>query len=103
MTVATHEDAPARARDLIFVKVPKQQLMWFGDTTTARRTYEVSIDALSNKGDEDLRPHRLDPGPRAGIPLLRPAGKNDGHAKLVVYSPGHRNRPIETLAVEVVG
>ena len=32
-----------------------------------------------------------------------PLAKKDGHAKLVVYTPGHRNHPIKTLPVEVVG
>jgi hypothetical protein len=32
-----------------------------------------------------------------------PLGKPDGHAKLVVYTPGHRHHPVKTLPVEVVG
>ena len=32
-----------------------------------------------------------------------PLAKKDGHAKIVVYTPGHRNNPVKTLPVEVVG
>jgi hypothetical protein len=32
-----------------------------------------------------------------------PLAKPNVYAKLVVYTPGHRHHPIETLPVEVVG
>ena len=31
-----------------------------------------------------------------------PLGRKDGHAKIVVYTPGHRNHPIKELPVEVL-
>jgi hypothetical protein len=37
---------------LTFVKEPKQQLMWFGDTTKRKRRYQVSIKRYSEKGAE---------------------------------------------------
>jgi hypothetical protein len=85
VTVATKQ-AP-RNSDLIFVKVPKQKLMWFGDTTTSRRTYEVAIDALSNKGMKSYARKVTIQGHEQAFLYYGPLAK-DGEAKIVVYRPG---------------
>lgn len=85
VTVATRR-AP-RNTDLIFVKVPKQKLMWFGDTTSKRRTYTVSIDALSAKGMESYKRSVTIQGREQAFLYYGPLAK-DGRAKIVIYRPG---------------
>ncbi len=89
---------------LTFVKEPKQQLMWFGDTTKRKRTYRVSIKRYSEKGA--MREFAQDvtiSGNQQAFLYYGPLGKPNGHAKIVVYTPGHRNHPVKTLPVELVG
>jgi hypothetical protein len=88
---------------LTFVKEPKQQLMWFGDTTKRKRTYLVTIKRYKAKGGlrTFARPVTISGNQQAFL-YYGPLGKPNGHAKLVVYTPGHRHHPIETLPVGVV-
>jgi len=83
--VATTKGPPRS--DLVFVKVPKEKLMWFGDTTTKRRTYTVEIDALNNKGMKSYTRSVTIQGREQAFLYYGPLAK-DGSAKIVVYRPG---------------
>lgn len=96
VTVATRR-AP-RNSDLIFVKVPKQKLMWFGDTTTARRTYQVSIDALNAKGMKSYTRRVTIQGHEQAFLYYGPLAK-DGVAKIVVYRPGKAKRKVQVIPI----
>jgi hypothetical protein len=96
VTVATRR-AP-RNTDLIFVKVPKQKLMWFGDTTTARRTYQVEIDALSNKGMKTYTRSVTIQGHEQAFLYYGPLAK-DGTAKIVVYRPGKTKQKLRVIPI----
>jgi hypothetical protein len=88
---------------LTFVKEPKNQLMWFGDTTKRKRTYLVTVKRYNKKGMRTFaRPVTISGNQQAFL-YYGPLAKANGHAKLVVYTPGHRNNPVKTLPVEVVG
>ena len=42
-------------------------------------------------------------GNQQGFLYYGPLGKPNGHAKIVVYTPGHRNHPVKELPIEPVG
>jgi hypothetical protein len=89
---------------LTFVKEPKQQLMWFGDTTKRKRTYEVRITRFDQKlASREFAQQVTIQGNQQAFLYYGPLGKKNGHAKLVVYTPGHRNHPVKTLPVGLVG
>jgi hypothetical protein len=92
-----------KGSSLTFVKVPKQQLMWFGDDTRAKRTYTVKIQRYTAKASRTFGRQVTISGNQQAFLYYGPLGKPDGHAKIVVYTPGHRNHPIKELPVEVIG
>lgn len=96
VTVATTKGPPKS--DLIFVKVPKQKLMWFGDTTTKRRTYQVEIDALNAKGMQSYTRSVTIQGHEQAFLYYGPLAKN-GTAKIVVYRPGEAKRKVQVIPI----
>jgi hypothetical protein len=92
-----------KGSSLTFVKEPKQQLMWFGDATRQRRTYEVKILRIATrKGGTETNFARAVTiqGNQQAFLYYGPLGKPSGHAKIVVYTPGHHNHPVKELPVE---
>ncbi len=89
VTIATRK-APPKS-ELIFVKVPKRKLMWFGDTTPKRRTYQVSIDALSAKGMKTYERDVTIQGKEQAFLYYGPLAR-DKRAKIVVYRPGKKGK-----------
>jgi hypothetical protein len=96
VSVATTKGPPKS--DLIFVKVPKQKLMWFGDTTTVRRTYEVEIDALNAKGMKSYTRSVTIQGHEQAFLYYGPLAK-DGTAKIVVYRPGKTKEKVRVIPI----
>jgi hypothetical protein len=93
-----------KGASLTFVKEPKQQIMWFGDDTKERRTYQVKIKRFSEKGVTRTFGRQVSiKGNQQAFLDYAPLAKPNGHAKLVVYTPGHRNNPIKTVPVELLG
>ncbi|HTT94229.1 MAG TPA: hypothetical protein VMF55_06120 [Solirubrobacterales bacterium] len=89
---------------LTFVKEPKQQLMWFGDDTQQKRTYGVRIKRYTaNNSMREFAATVTIKGNQQAFLYYGPLAKRNGHAKLVVYTPGHRNHPVEESPIEVVG
>ncbi len=88
---------------LTFVKEPKRQLMWFGDDTKAKRTYQVTIKRYTSKAGRTFGRQVTISGNQQAFLDYGPLGKKNGHAKLVVYTPGHRNHPIKELPIELIG
>jgi hypothetical protein len=96
-------DAP-KGSTLTFVKEPKQQLMWFGDDTTQKRTYGVRIKRYNEKGRQrEFATVVTIQGNQQAFLYYGPLAKKNGRAKLVVYTPGHRNHPVKEMPIEVVG
>jgi hypothetical protein len=96
-------DAP-KGSALTFVKEPKQQLMWFGDDTKQKRTYGVRIKRFNEKGHErEFATTVTISGNQQAFLYYGPLAKKNGRAKLVVYTPGHRNHPVKELPIGVVG
>lgn len=92
-----------KGSSLTFVKEPKQQLMWFGDDTKVKRTYQVKIQRYTSKASRIFGRQVTISGNQQAFLYYGPLGKPNGHAKIVVYTPGHRNHPIKELPVEVIG
>jgi hypothetical protein len=93
-----------KGASLTFVREPKNQIMWFGDDTKSSRTYVVKIQRFSEKGVTRIFGRQVTiSGNQQAFLDYGPLGKENGHAKLVVYTPGHRNRPIRTLPIELIG
>ena len=92
-----------KGSSLTFVKEPKQQLMWFGDDTKAKRTYTVKIQRYTSKASRVFGRQVTISGNQQAFLYYGPLGKPNGHAKIVVYTPGHRNHPVKELPVEVIG
>ena len=90
-TVTVAARGSARGSTLTLVKVPKQKLMWFGDTTTRRRTYEVSIDRLNARGLKNFTRTVTIQGHEQAFLYYGPLAR-DGTAKIVVYRPGKRGK-----------
>ncbi len=88
--------APKGSR-LIFVKEPKQQLMWFGDTTTRRRTYRLTLDKFTRSGSETFARSVSIAGNQQAFLYYGPLSESKGVAKIVVYTPGHKNHPVKTI------
>ncbi len=102
ITVAGLE-AP-KGSSLTFVKVPKQQLMWFGDDTKQKRTYGVRIKRFDEKGRERQFATTVTiSGNQQAFLYYGPLAKKNGRARLVVYTPGHRNNPVKELPIEPAG
>lgn len=96
-------DAP-KGSALTFVKEPKQQLMWFGDDTTQKRTYGVRIKRYNEKGRErEFATTVTISGNQQAFLYYGPLAKKNGRARLVVYTPGHRHHPVKELPINVVG
>lgn len=96
-------DAP-KGSALTFVKEPKQQLMWFGDDTQQKRTYGVRIKRYNEKGQQrEFATTVAIKGNQQVFLYYGPLAKKNGLAKLVVYTPGHRNHPVKEMPIEVVG
>jgi hypothetical protein len=103
-TVSVAALGAPKGSSLTFVKEPKNQLMWFGDATKRKRAYEVTVKRFTSNGASRTFARALTiSGNQQAFLYYGPLAKKDGHAKLVVYTPGHRNHPIKTLPVEVVG
>ncbi|HEX3736395.1 MAG TPA: hypothetical protein VHV53_02545 [Solirubrobacterales bacterium] len=77
--------------------------MWFGDTTKRKRTYGVRIKRFTSKSVREFAQVVTISGNQQAFLYYGPLAKPNGHAKLVVYTPGHRHHPIKELPVEVVG
>ena len=92
-----------KGSSLTFVKVPKQQLMWFGDDTKAKRTYGVKIKRYDLKAEPQFGRQVTISGNQQAFLYYGPLGKPNGRAKIVVYTPGHRNHPVKEMPIEVVG
>ncbi len=92
-----------KGSSLTFVKEPKRQLMWFGDATRQRRTYEVTIKRFTAKGMRTFARPVTIAGDQQAFLYYGPLAKPNGHAKIVVYRPGHRHHPIKVLPVEFAG
>jgi hypothetical protein len=93
-----------KGASLTFVKEPKNQIMWFGDDTKEKRTYQVKIQRFSEKGVTRIFGRQVTiSGNQQAFLDYAPLAKKNGHAKLVVYTPGHRNHPIRTLPIELIG
>ncbi len=92
-----------RGSSLTFVKEPKQQLMWFGDTTKEKRTYRVSIKRYTSKASREFTQQVTISGNQQAFLYYGPLGKPNGHAKIVVYTPGHKDHPVKELPIEPVG
>ena len=92
-----------RGSSLTFVKEPKQQLMWFGDTTKRKRTYQVTIKRFTAKASRTFVHQVTISGNQQAFLYYGPLGKPNGHAKIVVYTPGHRHHPVKELPIEPVG
>lgn len=92
-----------KGSSLTFVKDPKQQLMWFGDTTKRKRTYQVSIQRYTSKAARTFAQQVTISGDQQAFLYYGPLGKPNGHAKIVVYTPGHRHHPVKELPIEPVG
>jgi hypothetical protein len=89
---------------LTFVKEPKQQLMWFGDETKQKRTYQVKIRRYTaNNSMREFGAIVTIKGNQQAFLYYGPLAKRNGHAKLVVYTPGHRNHPVKTTPIELIG
>jgi hypothetical protein len=96
-------DAP-RGSSLTFVKEPKRHLMWFGDDTKRKRTYGVRIKRYTaNNSMREFVVTATIQGNQQAILDYGPLAKRNGHAKLIVYTPGHRNHPIEEMPIGLVG
>ncbi len=92
-----------KGSSLTFVKEPKRQLMWFGDDTPRKRTYLVTVKSFGEKGIRTFaRPVTISGNQQAFL-YYGPLGRRNGHAKIVVYTPGHRHHPIKELPIEAVG
>jgi hypothetical protein len=103
-TVSVAALGAPKGSSLTFVKEPKNQLMWFGDATKRRRAYEVTVKRFTANGSMRTFARAVTiSGNQQAFLYYGPLAKKDGHARLVVYTPGHRNHPIKTLPVEVVG
>ena len=73
-------------------------------TQTQKRTYGVRIKRYDEKGRQrEFGHHGDDQGNQQAFLYYGPLAKTNGHAKLVVYTPGHRNHPMKSLPVELVG
>jgi hypothetical protein len=92
-----------KGSSLTFVKEPKQQLMWFGDDTKAKRAYRVTIKRYTSKAGRTFGRQVTISGNQQAFLYYGPLGKKDGHAKIVVYTPGHRDHPIKELPIEPIG
>lgn len=93
----------SKGSSLTFVKEPKQQLMWFGDTTKQKRTYQVTIKRFTSKASRTFARQVTISGNQQAFLYYGPLGKPNGHAKIVVYTPGHRHHPVKELPIELVG
>jgi hypothetical protein len=92
-----------KGSSLTFVKEPKQQLMWFGDTTRRKRAYRVSIKRYTAKANREFAQQVTIGGDQQAFLYYGPLGKPNGHAKIVVYTPGHRHHPVKELPIGPVG
>jgi len=97
VTVAAQQ-AP-RGTDLIFVKVPKDKLMWFGDTSTKRRTYKLSIEALTTKSENTYTRSVTIQGHEQAFLYYGPLAK-DGTAKIVIYRPGKKKEKVRVIPIK---
>jgi hypothetical protein len=78
--------------------------MWFGDDTKRKRTYGVRIKRYDEKGRErEFATTVTIGGNQQAFLYYGPLGKKNGRAKLVVYTPGHRNNPVKELPIAPVG
>jgi hypothetical protein len=92
-----------KGSSLTLVKERKQQLMWFGDDTKEKRTYGVRIRRYTaNNSMREFAATVTIKGNQQAFLLYGPLAQKTGHAKLVVYTPGHRNDPVKTLPIELV-
>jgi hypothetical protein len=101
VTVSAQE--PPHGSSLTFVKEPKQQIMWFGDDTKEKRTYQVEIKRYTEKAIRVFGRQVTISGNQQAFLDYGPLAKPNGHAKLVIYTPGHRNDPVRTVPVELIG
>jgi hypothetical protein len=92
--------APPRS-SMTFVKRPKYQLMWIGDSTAATRHYRLSIDRLTVKGDSTFARTFTIAGDQQGFLYYGPLAEPDGVAKVVIYSPDKER--LRALPVRAVG
>jgi hypothetical protein len=77
--------------------------MWFGDDTKQKRTYQVKIRRYTP--NNSLREFGADvtiQGNQQAFLYYGPLAKRNGHAKLVVYLPGHRHHPVQTAPIELI-
>ena len=91
---------------LTFVKEPKQQLMWFGDTTTKRRVYRLTIERIGNlpglEGETFTRTVAIS-GRQQAFLYYGPLSKAKGTAKIVVYSPGKKRHAVKVIPIDQKG
>jgi hypothetical protein len=92
-----------KGTSLTFVKVPKDQLMWFGDDTTQRRVYRLTIERIGAAGIETLARTVAISGRQQAFLYYAPLSKPRGVGKIVVYSPGKRRHAVKVIPINRKG
>jgi hypothetical protein len=95
-----------KGTDLIFVKRPQQKLMWFGDTTTKRRVYKLTIARLGNR--PGLEPETFTrtvaiSGRQQAFFYYGPLSKPKGTGKIVIVTPGRKHHEVKVIPIDSEG
>jgi hypothetical protein len=73
-------------------------------TTKQERTYGVRIKRYTaNNSMREFVVTATIQGNQQAILDYGPLAKRNGHAKLIIYTPGHRNNPIKEMPIGLVG